>query len=353
MSFLNVAGRKVTDIREFLKEAGGNSSIRYKPERATKHYIYIPYINVPVKNEDGTETVQKQLIAITGYLHEVNQDGKYKVIICMKDVIRKSQDGTLLNDGSCPLCDRVNDAWEIYRYRIELEQKTCGKTGADLEKHMENIRKAFVDERKVKEPKPFVYLLVVQYKTDAKGQPQMGANNLPEYELKIMKMSASRVQKIQQQVENSGDEFPGCEIIIQYPDEEDARLVVSQSTTALVFPNARFVSKYPGLAEAIAVDVQKFTWDGLEKAFIEWQGMTTAEAKKITDELFAKWDEYKKELAVNPNAKYLEYTGAKASQQPPLIPGAVAGATEGGAAKPLGEGIPDVNQLFGGKPISI
>ncbi len=349
MSFLAAAGKKTTDIRTFLKEVGGGSTIKYKPEKGVKHYVHIPYLNVPVQDEEGNEVIQKQVVAISGNVHEWHTpDGKYRAMVCLKDVVRKAEDGTLLNDGSCPLCERISDAWDIYRYRLEMEEKTCGKTGEDLKKHIDGIKKVFADERKMKEAKPYIYMLVVLYKTDSKDQPIMGANNLPEYELKIMKLSASRVEKLQQQVENSGDELAGSEMIFEYPNEDDPRLVVSQSTTAPVFPNARFITKYPGLAQAIANDVAKFTWEGIEKAFLEWSGMTTAEAKKVVDELFGKWDKYKRELAVNPNARYLEYEGANKAQQPPLIPGGDAGT------KPLPGGIPDVNKIFGsGKPVSI
>ena len=41
MSFLAAAGKKTTDIRTFLKEVGGGSTIKYKPEKGVKHYVYI------------------------------------------------------------------------------------------------------------------------------------------------------------------------------------------------------------------------------------------------------------------------------------------------------------------------
>ena len=52
-----------------------------------------------------------------------------------------------------------------------------------------------------------------------------------------MKLSRSRVEKIQQQVENAGSELPGSELTFEYSSKDDRRLQVAQSTVALVFPN--------------------------------------------------------------------------------------------------------------------
>ncbi len=367
MSFLASAGRKTTDIRGFLREVAGNNSLKYRAEQGKKHYIHIPCITVPVQDEEGNITMQKQIIAQYGEVHEwETPDGKYKATICLKDVIRKAEDGTVLNDGSCPICDRVGDAWDIYKYRCELEEKTCGLTGEALTRHMEGVKgangmvevpgfkKQAADERKAKDANPYLYLLIVQYRTDNNGTPVLNQNGNPEYDLRVMKLSKSRVEKLQQQIENSGMQMEGCDIVIEYPKEaENLMLVVSKSTTAPVFPDASITYKknpqtqqlmYPTLTQAIANDVAKFVWDGLEKSFPEWAGMTSAEAEKTVNGLFEMWDTYKKELAVNPNARYLEYAGASANNNPALGAGApaVGGAMLTGSAPQVPGAAPQV-----------
>ena len=163
-----------------------------------------------------------------------------------------------------------------------------------------------------------MYILVVKYRTNEQGKEVLGTDGLPEYELKIMKLSASRVEKIQQQIANSGSELPGSELIFEYPNVDDRRLQVSQSTTAPVFPNNQMVVKYPKSIDKINNDISKFDWEGIDKSFPEWAGMTSVEAKNITDNQFEKWDAYKKELTVNPNAKYLEYVVETPTQNPSL-----------------------------------
>lgn len=338
-SFLSSASRQVADVRSFLRDSAGGNSIKYNAVAGEKHVVYIPYTSVQVQDENGVQDV-KSLIAIQGSVHEwTNPDGKYKASVCLKDVVRKSEDGTtLLNDGTCPFCDRVSDAWDIYRFRKEREEELCKLTGDARKSHLEKSSATFADERKAKDARPYMYILIVKFRTDAQGHEIKGDDGLPEYDLKVMKLSASRVEKISQQLENAGTQLVGSEIIFGYPKNEDRRLVVSQSTTSPVFPQNQLIVKYPGLAEKIKADTLKFEWDGIEKSFPEWAGMTTAEAKSITDNLFEKWDEYKKELAVNPAAKYLEYLTATPTNLPNMN-----GAAENAA--------PTVPQLGGGIPV--
>lgn len=344
-SFVSAAGRKVTDVREFLREASSTSTIRYTAEKGAKHLIYIPYVNVKDVDENGNEIVRKQIIAISGNVHEwTSPDGKYRATVCMKDVVRKGEDGTMLNDGSCPFCERIKDAWDIYNYRKNLEEANCKLTGPEREKHMQKVLAVLADERKAKPARTYMYILVVKFKNEGKNLV-IGEDGLPEYELKVMKLSASRVEKIEQIVQNAGSQLPGCELLIEYPATDDKRLQVSQSTIALVFPDNMQTRKYPGLLNRIAEDVQKFTWEGIEKAFPEWEGMTVAEAKNIMNQLFEQWDRYKEELKVNPNARYLEYVTPGPTVNPALNAGTDVGAIPN---IPLAPNVPDINQMFGG-----
>lgn len=367
-SFLSTASKKVTDVRGFLRDAAGGNSIKYVAEKGTKHLLYIPFNSATETDEAGNEVAVKQLIAISGNVHEwTSADGKYKASVCLKNVVRKADDGeTLLNDGTCPFCDRVSDAWDIFRYRKELEEANCKLTGEDRKKHLEKSTGTFADERKAKDAKTYMYILVVKYRQDANGNIVLGSDGLPEYDLKVMKLSQSRVDKIQQQVANAGAELPGSELMFEYPNTDDRRLQVSQSTTAPVFPNNMMVSKYPALANKINEDVNKFDWEGIEKSFPEWNGMTVTEAKSITDALFEQWDKYKTDLQLNAGAKYMEYITSTPVTTPQLggnvtpaaaIPNAVPSvpgvapsipAAPAGVGAPAIPSIPDANAVFDG-----
>lgn len=376
-SFLKTASKQVVDVRNFLRESAGGTSIKYAAEKGAKHIIYIPYTTEAVLDQaTGTEKLVKKICAIQGAVHEWStQDGKFKATICLKDVIRhqdeNDENSPLINDGTCPFCDRITDAWDIYRYRKEMEEATCQLTGEQRKNHLDKTFSTYADERKAKDARIYMYILVVKYRLNESGAPVIGSDGLPEYELKVMKLSASRVEKIQQQIANSGSELPDSELIFEYPNVEDRRLLVSQSTTAPVFPNNRMITKFPALQDKINQDIAKFEWDGIEKSFPEWAGMTTAEAKANTDSMFKQWDDYKKELPTNPSAKYLEYVMETPTAKPsiggegigvapapgiPVIPTIPTMPTVDGAASttPVAPTVPpvaptvDPNSVFGG-----
>lgn len=366
-NFLNVAAKKKTDVRGFLREAAGGNSIKYAAEKGAKHIIYIPYRSGK-EIIDGKEEVTREIIAISGDVHEWNGlDGKYRATVCLKDIIRKSEDGeTLLNDGTCPFCDRIQDAWDIFKYRKAQEEEKCNLVGVEREKYIEKINAQYSNERKAKEARSYIYILVVKFRTGANGSEVIGPDGLPEYDLKVMKLSSSRVEKIQQTVANAGSELPGSELMIEYPNSEDRRLVVSQSTTAPVFPARMQITKHPALVDKINQDVAKFEWDGIEKSFTEWNGMTSMEAKEITNNLFETWDKYKKDVKINPAIKYMEYindtpmstpslTGGVDTVAPPVVPGAVGAIPAAPVipGAPVLADAPDVNSIFGSQPSGI
>lgn len=366
-SFLAAAGKKATDIRSFLRNAQGGSSIKYRAEAGKKHLVYIPYTDIEQQDDDGNVVNVKTLVALYGSVHDWRDSAdKYHAHVCLKGVISE-KDGELVNDGNCPFCDRVQNGWDIYNYRYALEEKTCGKTGTDLAKHMEKVKSQLADERKSKDAKSYIYMLVALFKTDTSNKPVIGQDGMPEYELKVMKLSASRSEKIQNQLENAGTDLPGSELIFDYPTNDDIRQVVGQSTTSPVFTNNMLTEKYKGLKDKIKADVDKFIadeWDGLDKAFPEWSEMSTRQAKLAMDELYKKWDEYQEELKTNGNAKYLEYGGEQNNTSNPSLgtaqpmsggvqmPNASAENTASNGMPQLG-GVPDVNSLFNGDEMHI
>ena len=112
-SFLKTASRQVTSAKVFLREAAGSNTIKYSAEKGAKHLIYIPFTSQEVVDEaTQTKAMEKILVAISGDVHEWRTaDGKFKATVCAKDNIRMSDDGAvMLNDGSCPFCDRVSNS---------------------------------------------------------------------------------------------------------------------------------------------------------------------------------------------------------------------------------------------------
>ena len=204
-----------------------------------------------------------------------------------------------------------------------------------------------------------MYMLVAKLKHN-NGKPVMNdETGLPDFELKVMKMSPSLVEKINNQLENSQIELPGASIMIQYDDSKNAMNLGQNRVISPIFPNAAFVEIYPGLRDRIDKEVAEFKWDGVEKVFTELEGMSSAAAKQMMDDSFKQWDEYVKDKATNPNAQYLEYV-TQATNNPsmdarqdspipsiPTIPNMpnVGGNTE---SAPQDDA---VNRMFGGPSV--
>lgn len=350
-SFLSNNSRQVFDIKQFLRDAAvGGNSIKYRAESGKRHQIYVPFVVGGVADESGNMREQNVIIAQSANVHEwTGNDGKFKTMVCLKDYFRKTENGDIMNDGSCPFCDNIQKGWNIYNYRYKLEEDAAiarGLAGEQLELYMKGdgknsngVSRQLMDERKAKDAKTYLYLVVALYRVDAMGNPVMSTtDNLPEFDLKVMKISPSRAEKIMKSVENSGAALEGVELVFDYPVNEDPAQVVGQSSTAVVFPGNKLIDKFPGLQAKIHEQATKFSWDGIEKAFPELEGMTVAKAQEIMTDAFAKWDKFQEELKVNPNAKYMEYSVA--STERPSIEGGTAPAMTGGIPMPQAGSVP-------------
>jgi hypothetical protein len=374
-SFVKKAAKQVGDVREFLKSTAGGSSVKYVAEKGAKHQIYIPFVQTAtVDQATGQEVVSKNIVAITAYIHDwFDNAGQFHSTACLKDVTDSDPEtGALINDGTCPFCSNVPKAWEIYNYRKELEEKNCLLTGEDRDKHIKASLSTFRDNLKAKEAKPYLYLLIVKFKLNEQGREVIGSDGMPEYELKLTKWSASKAESIEKQLSNAGSEMEGAELIFQYPNTDDRRLLVSQSTISPVFPNNMITVRYPAVVNKINEDVAKFDWECISKAFSECTIMPVANANRLMTEAFKEWDKYNAALAAgDTNAKYLEYTvetniakpslGTETPVMPqiPVVPGAQtqtqSQVASGMPQIPVVPGIqpgvqatPDLNAVFAG-----
>lgn len=312
MSFLKKAAKKSTDIKTFLRESAAGNGVKYVTEKGARHVVFIPFTETVTHTEDGEVTV-KETIAIWQNVHEWNDaTGKYKACVCLEGITDEDEDGNIKNDGTCPFCERLSNAWDIYKYRME-KAKESGLT----EKEIEEEKKVYLDERKIKEASVYNYMLIAKFKHDDKGNLMIGKDGLPEYELKVMKQSKSKSEKIDKQLENSGVALPGAEIVFDYPDKDDPRILGSQVTISPMYAQSpqSIIGKYPDLVAKINEEASKWEWEGIEKSFPEWQGMTTKAAKTLMDSAFKKYDSWQEALAVDPNAEYLEYVGSTATTQ--------------------------------------
>ena len=321
-SFIKASQKRVGDVHAYLRDKANGNSIRYRVESGKTHLIYIPYQETTEMDESGNPVTVRSLKMINGNVHEwTTPDGRYHSTVCAKDTVIRGEDGTVINDGTCPFCERISDAWDIVNMRVAKEEQICTlPAGSDqLKEHMDAAKRTFMNEMKCRKPSSYNYLLVVQFRTDGNKPLIDGTTGLPMYDLKVMKMTDKKLEQILSTVENSGDQLEGCELMFKYPVSDDIRVVGGRPSISVVFPNNRLTAKYPNLKQKIDADFNKFDFEGLDKqGFPEWAGMSTEQAKTVTDSLFSQWDAYQKELKVNPNAQYLEYITAAPDNNPSL-----------------------------------
>lgn len=330
-SFINSAKNSVSNIRDFMQMSKGSSTIKYQPVGGEVHHIYVTTMTMEQVDEaTGTVVPVQTLNAIAGQVHEWKDSKGFKATVCAKGRQFIDDNGVVVNDGSCPICDRISDAWAIVNYRQELEESTLKLIGEEREAHLKDYKKELMDQLKAKKPTPYMYVLIAKFKMqDKQGRtPILDTNGLPEFELKVMKLSQSRLEKIQTQLQMQMVEFAGAEIGFSYPQidgPDAAKFIVGQSTIVpYTYGALNYITTYPKLKEKIDEAVAKFVWDDLGKAFPEWQGMSTIQAKNEMDASFEKWDAYKAEKAVNPSAKYLEYVSETPASLPEINIGGAA-----------------------------
>lgn len=310
--FLKSAARPVTSVKEFLRDSADNS-IKYKPEAGKKHIVYIPFTED--LDESGNKT--HNIIAIQRGVHEMTPAAnKYDACICLEGIEDVDDEGNVINDGSCPFCDRVGASWDIYRYKMDVAKKRLeaqGFMGEQLDAQLKTQSQANSSALIVKKAKPYIYMLIVQYKLGLQDRPEIGPDGLPVFELKVMKLSDKGIAKIQETFDNSGLPFEGSEVVFKYGNEENAMRVAGSRNVSPVFQN-RLIDQYPRLKEAIDSAVAKWQWDGIEKAFREWTPCSTAKAKAKCDEMFRTWDAY----CADPSVGFLE-GGAGATVNNPAL----------------------------------
>lgn len=327
-SFFKSATRQITDISEFLKSAASGAGIKYSAEKGKKHQIYFPARLVKKIDENGNEVTVYEPYAISGDVHEWSDSkGGYHTCGCLKGIVIKDDNGNLINDGGCPYCDRIQDAQNIVNYRIDMEEMTCQLTGEQRKKHLDECKKTYLEERKIKKPTTYMYTLIVKFKTDDNLNPTMDEDGLPAFELKVMRLSPSRLEKINQTLANSGASMIGSEVIFGYPDVDDKRQQVSQCTYSIVLESKQFTKNYPGVLEKINEEAEKFDFSQIDKAFREWEGNTVQAAKDEMDRDFRDWDAYLEEKKRDSNARYLEYISEIRTQAPQMNPQLSAMAT--------------------------
>lgn len=116
-----------------------------------KALIYVP--NHVVQNEEGVATLRMD----TPLIHSITDGNRYLYYRCISGL---TVDGY---SGSCPLCDGVNDCWDLANFIIEEKCRQRGLNPDDKEnKDVKGIRSDAFSDRVLKDAnRKFVFPIVV------------------------------------------------------------------------------------------------------------------------------------------------------------------------------------------------
>lgn len=341
-------GTQRTDLRTFLEDTSYNS-MKYSGESGVKNIIYFPYREEP---DAETGEMKKELIAISAGVHnwDTYENGKrgFHSVICTEgSAYLADNEGNVLSDGICPICARLRDAKAITDYRIALLDNQYGGVPTDerQKKRYDDDVDAIKKDQKVKFATQYMYILVAVMKLTKDGNgklvPATMVDGLPAYQFKIWRAGRQRVEQLREKLADESKAVTGAEVKFSHPEMNGTGAMVKMKLMSdmeidLVSDNNSLLKKFPKLQDKIQSDVKNIedtVFDTIEKSFPEWKMSYKENLVLEMDKLFSAWDEYQKELSMNPSAKYLEYAATgKAVTNPAVAVGSAQSAPIGGMA---------------------
>jgi len=322
-NLLSLTSKKVTDVATFIKENASANKLRYATEAGTTHRIYFP------TRVDDEGNAVAHIMAVP--LHAWGSGSNFDSCICTKGI---KVEGTGF-DGTCPVCDRLNDASDIVKYVKAEKEAACTLVGEARKKFIEELDTQMWRDRKVSPMKQKYYVALVLLKTDKDGKALIDGDGA-KFSIHIAAWTESTLQKFLDALKLQDDEenIGGREFKVMYGDYADAMTRVGQAKVAVVDEKKSLVREGTPLYNEIIAAITDFDFErSVELCRPEVKDQTPAEIRVSMNGLFREWDTYKAELAVNPNAKYLEYSsaGTPGAAGTPEAPSAPAGALPAGA----------------------
>lgn len=326
VNLLALTSKKVTDVATFIKENASANKLKYVTEANVTHRLYFPLH----KDEEGK--LVPYIMAVP--IHAWGEGANYDSCICTKGV---KVEGTAY-DGSCPVCERLKDASEIVKYVKNEKEANCTLVGDARKKFVEELDKQLWKERKVTPAAIKYYVAIVKLNCDKDGKALADGEG-DKFSIHIAAWTKNTMQKFLDALTMQDDEpeVGGREFKVKYGDYNDAMTRTGQAQVSVVDGKKALVQEGNALYAAIYEALGSFDFEhSVELSRPEVKSQTPAEIKVSMDALFREWDNYKAALAVNPDAKYLEYSavgtpatsGGTEAPTPPV--GAIASGPQTG-----------------------
>jgi len=136
--------------------------------------VYIPKTNV-ITTENGED-----MKTLDAFIHDYKQGNGYGQIRCISGLSGGVYTEVLGYDGTCPACEAMTDAWELYRRKLDAEAKKLGiDPQNDPTDVLKSARQKILSEMDIRGAEEYVTFPVVIIPTKGKMQPTEDAiNNL-------------------------------------------------------------------------------------------------------------------------------------------------------------------------------
>lgn len=289
---LDLVGKRVQNVGTFIEaEATGNKG-KYTSEGGKVHRIQI------LKDKEGKALVYE----VPQHSWGESRD-EYGTAICVKNIVSEK----LGLDGTCPVCDRVKDVNEFMGHIRDLLDRNCKLTGQEREDYLKKQSGEIYNKFKVGQAKSRVYVAVAQYNTDDKGQKLVDSEN--PYTIKIASWTVKTLAKFKDSCELSfmTDDIGGVEFFVKYPDTKDAMQLVLNMTVSAVPETAKLSTK-PEVVKKLEADLADYDFmKAMEVSRPELEIKNVATLKREMKSKLKVLDNYKAELASNPDAELFDY----------------------------------------------
>jgi len=330
VNLLALTSKKVTDVATFIKENASANKLKYATEANVTHRLFFPMY----KDEDGNLVPYVKAVPI----HAWGTGQSYDSCICTKGI---KVEGTAF-DGTCPVCERVEDAKAITTYVKAEKEAACTLVGDARKKFLEDLDKQLWRDQKVSYANLKYYVALVKLNCDKDGKALVDGEG-DKFSVHIAAWTKKSMEKLLDALTMQDDEpnIGGREFKIKYGDYNDVMTRVGQASASVVDFKKALVQEGNALYSEIMKAMESFDFEhSIQLCRTEVKTQTPADIRVSMNSLFREWDNYKAALAVNPDAKYLEYatsgtpttSGATEAPTPPtgaIASGAQAGTTGG------------------------
>lgn len=128
--------------------------------------VYIPMTNV-VSDENGVD-----MKVLQSHIHEAKIGKQFTSLRCINGLAGNPAFDVLGYDGSCPACEATQDAWELYRVKLNAEAKRLGiDPQNDPADTLKPVRENILREMDLKGSEEYVTFPIVIIPTKAKFTP--------------------------------------------------------------------------------------------------------------------------------------------------------------------------------------